>query len=211
MSLLEKARELITRPTSRKELLYLLGGKVDIYRYEDITNFNNLDDLLGKYRSVILLYPNSGDENIGHWVAVFEQPGTSQIQYFDSYGVFPDDHIEDIEFDDLREPIPPILREWFLDEIEKGRDIFWNETQFQALATKKGAEIANCGLWCAARIKANNLSEDEFKRLYYDLPISQNISPDLFVCALIATDYPEFTATFQQDDPSQEKALVVVN
>jgi len=212
-NLLEKARTLISRPTSKRDLEYLLGGKVSIYRYEDILNFS-LDDILGKFRSTILLYPNSGDEDIGHWVCLFERPGTNVIEYFDSYGIFPDDHIDDfnLDIDDLREPIPDKLRELFLDEIEKGsREIFWNETQFQSLKTKNGQEIATCGLWCYLRIKNNSLDEDSFKRLFYDLPVSQKISPDLLVCSLVIQDFPEFHLNTHLPDPSLEKALVVVD
>lgn len=198
---LQKIRRRVQTPTSKKDLMYMLHGAVKVLTYEDTLQYNTLDDLLGQYENVIILYPNSDnggsfDDPVGHWIALFSIPGSKpkSIQYFDSYGCYVDDMIQ--EYDQEAEErggeiIPTHVAKLI---VESEDEVDWNETKFQGLA----GEANTCGLWCVIRIKNNHLNENQFKKIFHDLPISQGISPDLLVADMILNMYPEMDKSFEE-------------
>jgi len=203
MSLLDRSRDIMYQPTTKKDLDYLLGGKVKIVYHHALESYSSLDDLLQPYNTVIILYPNPGtlnqDQEVGHWCCCFLMPGTNILQYFDSYGVEPDEKIIDFNSQDQkvlygkRQPIEHGLVKLILDS--PYADSFqFNEFPFQDLDgdINKIGDVATCGLWCVIRIKYNFMDEYSFAKVFRDVPISRGISPDLYVSALICEIYPEF-------------------
>ena len=75
-STLDKYRARMYKPTSRKDLYYMLDDAVKIVTYDELNSFNSLDELLEPYQSVIILYPGETDPDVGHWVALFAIPGS---------------------------------------------------------------------------------------------------------------------------------------
>ena len=181
------------KPTSGNDLKYMTGGDVNIIAYEELLNYNSLEDLLGDNGAAIILYPNPGKINIGHWCCIFLQPGTfpQACQFFDSYGVCVDEELDDYNKDKSnihkRKKLPPKLIELLLDT-PYADHFFYNEYPLQSL------EVATntCGLWCVWRLKNRSLTEDQFKKLFYDIPANSRISPDLAISRLTSLQYPEF-------------------
>lgn len=186
---LEKYRARMYKPTSRSDLKYMLDNAVKIVTYDELLEYKTLQELLSPYQSVIILYPNNQDPEIGHWCCIFVIPGTDRLEYFDSYGCYIDSMITDDEDEDiLHKPTkiePKLLK--LLIESPYGDNVWWNETAFQStrLAT------ATCGLWVVLRLKNNHMTEDQFKKLYYDGPTAAKILPDLMVSTIICDMYPE--------------------
>lgn len=192
MAPLEKYRNRMLRPTSKKDLLYMLGDAVKIIKYEEIENFATLKDLLDPFQAVILLYANANDEEVGHWACIFVMPGTNILQYFDSYGCYIDDKIRTFNEADEKvlmheqKRIEPKLVNLIL-ESPYADSVYWNEYAFQT----NSIATSTCGCWCVLRLKNNHLDEEGFKKVYLDLPTKQNILPDLLVATIICDTYPE--------------------
>jgi hypothetical protein len=190
VSQLEKYRERMYKPTSRSDLQYMLNDKVKIINYDELMKYTTFKDLMDPYQSVIILYPNADDPEVGHWCCIFIIPGTNRCEYFDPYGAYIDNPVEEYneEMESLhqRRRIEPKLLELLIDS-PYGDNCWWNETPFQSI------DIASqvCGLWCAYRLKNNHLTEKDFKRLYFDTPTSQGIVPDMLIAALTCDQYPD--------------------
>jgi len=191
---LDKYRRRMFTPTSKKDLEYMLDGKVKIITYKQLDDYKTIEDLLDPYQSVIILYPNHSDPEIGHWVTIFKMPGADNmmIEYFDSYGAYIDHPIDEFNKESkyLHEPqrIEPKLIDLLIDSPYKNK-VEWNEFPFQS------DEVATdtCGLWCVIRLKNNVLNENAFKKTFYDMPEAMGILPDLLVSSLIVDMFPEMT------------------
>jgi len=71
---------------SDDEIFKALSGHTRIFLYKDIADAKSIDDLFGPYDSVVLLYEK--EPKVGHWVGLLRNNGV--IEFFDSYGIFPD-------------------------------------------------------------------------------------------------------------------------
>lgn len=195
---LEKIRQRMYEPTSRKDIQYMLNGKVRVIEYTDLGSFSTLEELLEPYMSVVILYPNPPPDNeVGHWCCLFTNTGTERLEFFDSYGAYVDEKIG--EYDDVLEVskdlmhTPRKIEPRLLDLILESRyadNVHWNDTEYQSstIATN------TCGLWCVARLKNKHLNEYEFKKIYLDIPISRNILPDSLVSEVILELHSEMGA-----------------
>ena len=67
----------INKPMSGEDIIIKMNGKVDVYSYFQILDFKNIDELLGKYKKVVLL--NHTSSNYGHWCCLYEN--NNQIYY----------------------------------------------------------------------------------------------------------------------------------
>lgn len=200
MSGLDLWRQRMFTPTSRTDLSYMLGGKVKIVTYQQLSEYSDLDQLLDPYQSVIILYPNHDDPEMGHWTTVFKMPGFKDIpgnkdiaiEYFDSYGAYIDEPVE--KFNEAarsiheRQHIEPVLLK-LLSESRYADNVEWNESPFQSL----DVSTDTCGLWCVIRLKYNYMNEVAFRKQFYDAPVSIGIAPDLWISKLIVEMYPEMS------------------
>lgn len=192
---LEKIRRRMKTPTSKKDLLYMLKGKVRVISYDECLQYNTLLELLGQYEACILLYPGTDfgsdvSDPVGHWCCLFSVVGSKprRIEYFDPYGSFIDSNIDEINRKHDGQIIPPHIKRLILEEINSGNsEVYWNETVFQSIEV----ESATCGLHVVLRLKNNHLIEEDYARLYYDVSVNQNILPDLMVSSIILDMYPE--------------------
>jgi hypothetical protein len=188
---LEKYRARMLAPTSRKDLEYMLDNRVKIVSYDELQDYKSFRELMDPYQAVIILYPNHNDPDIGHWVTCFIMPGSNIVQYFDSYGCYPDEPVGEFNEDAIheRKRIEPKLLELLIDS-PYADNVYWNETPFQS----ETIATSTCGLWCVFRLKNNHLTEDGFKKLYYDAPVNGGILPDLLVATLTCELYPEIAS-----------------
>ena len=87
-------KELEKKALSDQEIKRALDNKVSLVKYNEIKNYNSIDDLLGKHRKCVILFEM--DNNIGHWCCVLEiKPKNKKpyILFHDSYGLYPTNQI----------------------------------------------------------------------------------------------------------------------
>lgn len=157
---------------SGQDIKDLLNDEVYIYTYKDLYNFRNIDDLLGKFRKVVVLYLNSLD--YGHWTCLYEHNNT--IYFFDSYGAIPDTQQKFIK-KDINEYNKQDLK-YLLDLLYSSeKNIEYNQYKLQKF--KKG--INTCGRWCVVRLQHPEISVDMFAHYF----LNQNVmNPDELVVKL---------------------------
>jgi hypothetical protein len=179
-------------PTSRQDIQHMMNNKVRVVSYKELEQFKTLDELLDPYQCVVLLYPNYGSEDVGHWCCLFSNSSNSYLEFFDAYGCFIDDKIA--EFDERQEDdksfhkprkIEPKLIELIL--ASNYGNVHFNDMPYQS--TKY--DTNTCGLWCVARLKNKHLNEETFQKLYLELPLDNNQLPDMTLSNLIGNLYPE--------------------
>ena len=191
---MDKIRQRMIAPTNKNDLLYMLDNKVRVINYEQIEPFESLEQLLNPYQAAIILSPNAEGygtgEEVGHWTCLFVMPGTNILHYFDSYGNAVDEPIE--RFNKQEEQMheqtrihPKLLQ--LIESSPFAKKFQWNHTDFQSnkIAT------STCGLWCVVRLKNNHLGDNDFTKLYLDMPLSEGILPDFSVSKVILDLYPE--------------------
>lgn len=147
----------IKRPLSTLDLQKMLGNKIKIIDYRKLHKYHNIDNILGKYGCVILLYETR--LNYGHWVCLFKDGNI--IEHFDSYGYRPD---EELKF------TPKYFRETYYGKLphlvtllmNSPYKIRYNHYKLQ----KHGNGISTCGRWVALRLLLRNLDEHQFKKLF---------------------------------------------
>lgn len=159
---------------SNFDIFNILDGKANIMTYNELTDYENLWDAMGKYKSVIILYESKF--NYGHWVCVFERPD-GNLEFFNSYGGLPDDSLKKIDSYFriiLNQQIPHLTRLLYLTK----RKIEYNDYQLQ----EYNGDIRTCGKWVCARLLMRNININYFieifkKNIYY--------KPDELVTLLI--------------------------
>jgi hypothetical protein len=187
---INKIRARMYTPTSRKDIEYMLGGQVRVIAYDELDNFNTIEELLYPYMSVVILYPNGPQGDVGHWTCCFTSIGSDRLEYFDSYACFIDSKIEEYNNGDDRfhrpQPIYPRLLELILNS-HYAHNMHYNEYEFQS------ANIATacCGLWCVVRLKSKHLNENMFRKLWLDLPVAGKVLPDFLVSYMTCKWFPE--------------------
>lgn len=144
---------------SESELLNLFDGKIKIVDYKELQTYNNLENLLYPYNKVIILYNTA--PYYGHWCTFWKYNNT--IQFFDSYGVFPDDQIKYAKknMPNLYNEMPHLVYLLYKYDCPT----FYNEFQFQ----KKANNINTCGRWVYYRLLNYELDEYEFYNLFKNI------------------------------------------
>lgn len=143
---------------SDKDILRLINGKANLLTYQELQNYDNLDDALGKYGALVLLYTTR--RNFGHWIAVFKV-NKNKIEVFDSYGLIPDDEIKFVDsyFRKMNyQKIPHLTYLLY----HSGYNVIYNEYQLQS--QKPG--INTCGRWVATRLKYRNIPQKKFAKFF---------------------------------------------
>jgi len=145
---------------------------VYIYNYTELYNFSNIDDLLGKFRKVVILYLNS--MNYGHWTCLYEFNNT--IYFFDSYGAIPDTQQKYIKKE---------INEYYKQDFKHLLDLLYSSkknieyNQYKLQQFKKG--INTCGRWCVVRLQYPEVSVDNFAEYF----LNQNVmNPDELIVKL---------------------------
>jgi hypothetical protein len=135
---------------SNTDVFELLGGKVNIVLYPNLHNYQNIDQILGKYGACILLF--EAKPKYGHWVLIFKQ-NPKMIEFFNPYGGYPDDTLLSInkKFRLESNQQYPILSRLLLDS---PYILTYNEFQFQ----ERKSDIKTCGRHCVVRLLARNLT-----------------------------------------------------
>lgn len=145
---------------SDKDIMRLIKGKANLLTYTELQKYNNIDQVLGPYSALVLLYETS--KNFGHWVCVFKV-NENTIEHFDSYGLKPDDELKFI---------PEYFREVNYEEIphltyllyNSGYNVIYNEFKLQ----KKKKGINTCGRWVATRLIYRMIPQKVFAKFFLE-------------------------------------------
>lgn len=149
---------------SSEQVQRVAGGKIPIYIYEELKQFNTLADLLrNQHKAVIILYQWGGDERsaIGHWCCIFEDKN-GEIEFFDSFGYAPDNEFKtDYSTDGF---IPENIRKKFGQDFRQlsylmsttAKPLNYNEFIFQSKKSE------TCGRWVGYRLR-NRMKHDLYE------------------------------------------------
>src|ERR1700691_1710743 len=158
--------------TSFEDVYKLAESNTNVILYSDLNKYDNIQDILYPYNACIFLYLNK--ENYGHWCCVFKYPNQDGYECFDSYGIVPDDELK-----------------WTTDQFRLSNGQYWPQLTYLLWHQDEPVEYNNykfqgknsstCGLWCALRLNNRDMSLEEFKYNFIDLPKKYNITPDDFL------------------------------
>lgn len=144
------------------ECVGLLGGNVKFITYDEVADYNSIQDLLSPYGKVILLYMNGA--HFGHYTCLQLLRDGRTISFFDSYAYKPDGEFEFINKDRRRKynytGYPP-LNELLMKAMREGYNIDYNAIHLQS----DDESIATCGRWCCLRLLFDNMGNDQFSRM----------------------------------------------
>ncbi len=137
---------------SRDDILKLTNNQCNVIVYDDLLNYNTLDDAMGNNGAIVVLYQTS--DSYGHWCACIKI-NKNLIEFFDPVSSKPDKEFNFITETYKRNPyLSHLMR-------ESPYKLSYNQYKFQK--NKKG--INTCGRWCALRVILKNYSLEQFKKV----------------------------------------------
>ncbi len=160
-------------PFSSIQLQQLINYQANIFLYRELAQFNCIEPVLGPFRAAIILY--EWKHLYGHWVTLFERPGTNILEFFDPYGYKPDD---ENEFIPPNFQSPRYLSELLYKASLSGYDIEYNQFHFQ---TKDSKDISTCGRWVALRLLLRHWSLEKFADFVFNVA---KVPPDYLVTSI---------------------------
>lgn len=144
------------------DIYRLMKGKVSIVFYHQISYYRTIEELLGRYKQVIILYEKT--QNIGHWCTIFLT--NRGVEFFDPIGEYIDDQLYYANFNKTARYISKLLIEY--GDRNVGKSIEYNATQFQRMAQG----IDSCGYHCIVRLWNKEMTletyTDKFTQLAKD-------------------------------------------
>jgi hypothetical protein len=136
------------------ELAQITNGKCEIISYHQLANYNNIDDVLGEYKAVIILYETT--YNRGHFTALHIN-NNNQLEFFDPYGMYVDKELNWAKYNEAEgEP--------YLSELisKSNYDFIYNKIRLQVW----NSHTNTCGRWCALRIIFRDYVLKDFQELF---------------------------------------------
>lgn len=146
---------------------------IKIYVYSKLKKIKHMEEILPNDTSKIcILYetePAYQGVSIGHWVCLFNtyDKGKPYIEFFDSYGTYPDDELIKTIYKG-----PGILDRLILDFRDRGGLVQYNDYKLQSAA----ANVNTCGKHCVMRLRNNDIDIDSYKKYLDMIPININSS-----------------------------------
>ena len=143
------------KPLSDEEIVRLLDGKTTVRKYNELSSFNTIDELIAPYGNCVILLETA--QNYGHWICI-KRTG-NMVSFFDSYGGFPDKQKHYVNEDFLERSgqeynkICELLHKASFDSLV--------EFSNRKLQDIKKPKVATCGYWCVLFIKSG-LTVDDF-------------------------------------------------
>lgn len=158
---------------SDSEMMKLVEGKARLIIYPEISEYKDIDQLLGKYRACIILYITQILEDgsvYGHWTCVFQAGWkTDTICYFDPYGDVPDyplNFMSDVARREYGQE--PVLSSMLKNS---GYKVVYNIAPLQ----KHNKGNAICGRLVGLRLQFRDIDGNKFAELMNSYP---NLSSD---------------------------------
>lgn len=170
-------QQLQAKSLSGSEVLKIVNNKANLLTYPELTKYDDINDAFGPYGALILLYKTK--QNYGHWCGLIKH-GDKKIEFFDSYGTFPDDEFKWIpdHFRLVSNQVYPHLT-WLL--YNSGSKIEYNHSKLQDHTEDIGTKIATCGRHVANRINYRDIPLPEYVKM---LTSVEGFTPDMIVTYL---------------------------
>lgn len=165
-------------PTSLKDVYEMSGKPITILRYRDIKNIIDLKRFMERNKYCLIHYQTEGrvhKDIMGHWCALYYN--LYGINYFDSYGKFPDEtlnHIPQIYLKYSSQQYASLC-ELIIREIDKGTRIYYNDKRLQGKYTQ------TCGIWCAYMFRHSNKKMEEVVNNVIKISNDEQVKPDVYV------------------------------
>jgi hypothetical protein len=162
---------------SDDDILRVLKPKTNIFRYPDLQNVTNINQIFDPYGRAVMLFLTEG-ESSGHWTAFIKKDKT--IEFFDPYGVKPDNQKKWLTKKELNQlgQTPDYLTNLLNKAKSEGYKIIYNKYPFQI----DRGDINTCGRHILTRLMLKDLSLPQYKKLL----LSSGVSPDEFVSLFIS-------------------------
>jgi len=144
---------------------------VNIIKYNDLANYNNIDELLQGKPTIILF--ELTENNNGHWISIFKNNNT--IYFFDSYGIKIEDQKKYMNKQFFRKI--NYLSKMLKDSPYK---VDYNANKYQEMSDN----ISTCGRHCVVRLKCQDLNDEEYKDIITDACNESGLNPDELVVEL---------------------------
>lgn len=143
---------------SDRDILKAVRNRTNIILYSELKNVKHIDDIL-KYNSCVILYEQTPGN--GHWVVLTLDENNNELQYFNSYGDYPDEflHLVDEKLKKKLNEDYPYLSRLLLDS---GYKLAYNDKQLQQLDDN----IATCGRYVVLRILLKDIPLDKFIKIF---------------------------------------------
>lgn len=145
-----KIKQLEKVALSNKDISKITDNKCNVMSYTELLNYKTLDDALGQYGALCVLYETS--HNFGHWVAVIKV-NDKLVEFFDPLSSKPDGEFKFISSEYKKNPYLSHLMK------ESPYKLSYNDHKFQK--NKKG--INTCGRHCSIRINLKHLPLEKYK------------------------------------------------
>jgi hypothetical protein len=158
--------------------------------YTDLAKANSLDECFivsgelnkdsPKYGKDVgacaLLYMTK--QNFGHWVCFFRDPSDPDgtIQFFDSYGLMPDDELQFVPAHFRKQSDQDIPHLTWLFKYSKYKKFIYNMDKLQRVFS----DVNTCGRWVATRLGLRSIPTKTFQQMF----LNQKFQPDWYVTAI---------------------------
>lgn len=151
----EKINEYQKVSLSNHDISKLLHGQTNIFTYPQLSNFNNIEEVLEPYNCCVILYMTK--KNYGHWCCLTQHK--DRISFFDPYGGqnLPDEELKNIPEHFRRESGQDFPHLSYL-LYNSGYPIEYNNYKFQ----KHKQDTNTCGRHCINRIRNRHLNIDQY-------------------------------------------------
>lgn len=144
----------------------LLGGDCKITTYTDLNNVSHINEIFDRKGRAVVFFPQES-ASVGHWIGLIKDG--RHIEFFDSYGNYPDKQKPDIDTQKELQIDQPLLTKLLEDS---GCRVIYNKVALQ----KTKDDVQSCGRHVCVRllyskypiakyramIKRTGLTPDEF-------------------------------------------------
>ena len=150
---------------SSDDVMNITDNKYKFILYHDLEKYNNIDEVLGVNKGVIILFQNE-NHNSGHWCSMWLDGDT--LYFWDSYGLQMDEELKYTEYTRRVHNCVPVPHLTHLVN-QSNYKVISNTYRYQ----KWKRDTNTCGRFCALRLRMRDTTEEEFKKLltknkYYD-------------------------------------------
>jgi hypothetical protein len=143
---------------SEGDINRITDGRANIMAYEDLERYDNINDILGQYGAVVILYETK--KGFGHWVCLFKT-GETHLEFFDPYGLNVDEELKIAPEFNLREHNGVLNPHLSVLIAKSNYKVSYNKTKLQ-----KVLEHTNtCGRHVGMRIRFRDVSLPEYIKL----------------------------------------------
>jgi hypothetical protein len=160
-------KKLLWYSLSDRDISNFFNGGINILRFSDLDDYDNIDDVIGDYERCALLF--EADES-NHWclIQMVRPPNKKPyILFFDSYGLIPENEFNYVpkSFMSISKQQRGTLIKLLIDQ---PLDVHYNNHKLQSMQEIDGQIPNDCGKWCCLIGLYNTLTEDQFAKQFYD-------------------------------------------